>query len=208
SGTAAISANSRQTINAALTPAATGWITIMTSPAGATIYLDNTYKGQTNSLGAMTINDVYPGLHVIKAVCSGYTGYTTTVNVDAKARTYVPIKMTVQQGASPTPQPGYSGLEITSTPSGAAVFLDNVSMGVTPLTLTSVAAGQHTLLVQKSGYQDEQILVQTTQGTIFPLDLTLGPAETPAPTKSAEVPFVVLGALAVLVIILNYKRES
>lgn len=210
SGTTTIPANTQQTINAVLTPAANGWITIMSSPAGATIYLDNTYKGQTNTYGALTINGVYPGLHVIKAVYSGYTSYTTTVNVDANARTYVPIKMTVQQGASPTPAPGYSGLEISSTPEGAAVFLDNVSMGVTPLTLNSVPVGQHTILVQKSGYQDEQILVQTTLGTMFPLEVTLVPAATPtAPTtKSAEIPFVVPGALAVLVIILNYKRES
>lgn len=208
SGTTVIPANSRQTIQATLQPAADGWITIQSSPVGATIYLDNSYKGQTNSNGVLTISNVYPGLHVLKAVAPGYDSYTTTVNVDAKARTYVPIRMTVQQGVTPTPQPGYSGIAITSDPSGADVFLDNVAAGVTPLTLTTVTPGQHTVLVQKSGYQDEQILLQTTMGTIFPLELTLIPGESPSPTKSAETSLLVPGALAALAIILYYKRES
>ncbi len=38
-------------------------------------------------------------------------------------------------------------LAISSTPSGAIVFIDNIIKGITPVTLTDTAAGTHTLLL-------------------------------------------------------------
>ncbi len=45
-------------------------------------------------------------------------------------------------------------LVISSIPPGATVYIDNVMKGITPVTLTDTAAGSHTLLLRRSGYDD------------------------------------------------------
>ena len=46
-------------------------------------------------------------------------------------------------------------ISITSTPSGATIYLDGVPAGsITPATVGNVANGTHTVLLQLSGYQD------------------------------------------------------
>jgi len=45
-------------------------------------------------------------------------------------------------------------LAISSIPPGATVYIDNVVKGITPVTLTDTAAGSHTLLLRRSGYDD------------------------------------------------------
>jgi len=63
----------------------TGTITVSSSPSGANIYLDNTYKGIT----PLTITDVSPGTHTIKAMLAGYQDWSTNVNVVTDHTTYV-----------------------------------------------------------------------------------------------------------------------
>ncbi|HQC13449.1 MAG TPA: PEGA domain-containing protein, partial [Methanoregulaceae archaeon] len=43
---------------------------------------------------------------------------------------------------------------IYSIPSNADVYLDSEFMGTTPLTLTNIEPGYHTLMVSKTGYRD------------------------------------------------------
>jgi hypothetical protein len=43
-------------------------------------------------------------------------------------------------------------ISVASTPSGASVYLDGSSKGMTPKTITGVSAGSHTIKLSKSGY--------------------------------------------------------
>jgi PKD repeat protein len=45
-------------------------------------------------------------------------------------------------------------LSITSNPPGAAVFIDNIIMGRTPLTLTDTAIGDHRITIVMDGYEE------------------------------------------------------
>jgi hypothetical protein len=45
-------------------------------------------------------------------------------------------------------------LTVSSVPSGAIVYLDGVSKGITSKTLTAVATGTHALVIRFSGYED------------------------------------------------------
>jgi PKD repeat protein len=45
-------------------------------------------------------------------------------------------------------------LTVSSTPTGAMVFIDNVAKGITPVTLTDTSIGTHQLLLSKSGFDD------------------------------------------------------
>ena len=45
-------------------------------------------------------------------------------------------------------RPAFGSVTVTSTPSGALVFLDEKQVGQTPLTLDHIASGSHSLRFQ------------------------------------------------------------
>lgn len=63
-------------------------------------------------------------------------------------------------------------LSITSTPPGAAVFVDGVRRGVTPLEL-DVALGEHALIVERAGYQRFTQQVKLVEGVPRVIDAVL-----------------------------------
>jgi eukaryotic-like serine/threonine-protein kinase len=69
------------------------------------------------------------------------------------------------RAAAPVILPGQ--LTINSTPSGAAVSLDGERdpSWVTPLTLTGIAPGQHTISLSKAGFSSETRNIGVTQGS-------------------------------------------
>jgi len=64
---------------------------------------------------------------------------------------------------TPAPTPAYGSIVIVSEPAGAAnVYLDNTIRGISPVTLTSVANGYHTVLLRLDGYEDYTRAVTVT----------------------------------------------
>ena len=63
---------------------------------------------------------------------------------------------TLAMPATPTPTPTsvYSSISVSSTPSGANVYLDNAYKGLTTLPMDGIANGNHIILVRLAGYQD------------------------------------------------------
>ncbi len=201
--TAYVNANQQTAVYAQLASSAAGWITIQSSPGYANIYLDSNPRGQTDANGALTISGVSPGSHTFKATYPGYNDYITTVTVNPNAQTYIPVTL-VPRGAQPTPVPATGGVSIASTPTGADVYIDNVFRGYTPMTLTDLTPGQHTVLLKSAGYQDYQTTIQIQSGSSIPLAASLTPV--PTPTKSgASVPFAALGALGIFAFLLVRK---
>ncbi|GEM_PF-1495460 len=45
-------------------------------------------------------------------------------------------------------------LSVTSNPPGSAVFIDNVMKGISPLTLTDIAVGNHKITISLDGYEE------------------------------------------------------
>jgi hypothetical protein len=60
---------------------------------------------------------------------------------------------------------GQGTISLTSTPSGATVYLDSVYKGVTPVTLTGIPSGDHQIKLTLSNYQDYTTNVIVTAGT-------------------------------------------
>jgi TonB family protein len=66
------------------------------------------------------------------------------------------------------------GLSITTTPSGATVWLDGEEVGTTPLFLTKVAPAAHRVRVAATGYVPTELTVRTTdEATLMPIRLIL-----------------------------------
>jgi len=194
------------TISPVLTPnplSNTGWIAVSSQPAGANIYLDGNYQGRTESGESFDISDVAPGAHSISLVLNGYQDYSGTVMVSAGQTAQVSVTLT------PSKQPGTNGnVVISSTPSGADAYLDNQYKGITPLTLTAVPPGTHTVTLKINGYADWSGTVQVNAGQTTPVTAVMTAMPTPTPTKAGLIPIAGILALVIIAILpIGMKRR-
>ncbi len=73
-----------------------------------------------------------------------------------------------------TPAPVYGSIQVSSSPTGAQVFLDGSDTGrTTNTTLTDVSPGSHTVDLVMEGYEDEQASVSVTAGQTAQVSVTL-----------------------------------
>ncbi len=74
--------------------------------------------------------------------------------------------------------PIYGKISVISSPPGAQVYLDGVSQGTAPLTITSVTAGSHTVDLELISYQTFQTTVTVSAGQKATVSATLTPIPT------------------------------
>jgi hypothetical protein len=141
------------------TLAATGSISVSSTPSGACIYLDGVYQGVTGSAW-FWIYDVSAGYHTIYLEKSGYEDYTETVYIStgdtASVSAYLTATPTPTTIVTSTPVPT-GGIRVWSSPSGARIYLDGVYQGATGsawFRIYDVSTGYHTIRLEKSRYED------------------------------------------------------
>ena len=81
-------------------------------------------------------------------------------------------------------------IDVSSSPTGAAIYVDSSYKGVTPDSIEGLAIGSHKVILKKSGYDEWAKMVQVTAGDTTSVDATLTAvttAPTPAPTVAAVV---------------------
>lgn len=168
--TVTVTADRTTTFSPVLKPlAASGTISVNSVPSGASVYLDGVSKGQTPT----TITGVGAGPHTILLVTSGYNEYSEQVTVNAGQTLPLTITLT-QSGPIPNPNPPTTGsISVSSDPIGAKVTLDGESSGTTPVTLSGVTAGSHTVKITLSGYSDYSAAISVVGGEDTPLKATL-----------------------------------
>jgi hypothetical protein len=96
--------------------------------------------------------------------------------------------ITVQQS-----QPTTGSLSISTTPSGATVYVDGIYQGTTPLTIPQLAPGSHTVRLTLTGYSDYSVPVTITAGQ-NPLNIQLTQSQVPSTTGSLAVSSTPSGA--------------
>jgi hypothetical protein len=64
-------------------------------------------------------------------------------------------------------------LTVTTTPETAEVSIDSVVKGSSPLTLDSIAAGNHVLIVKRKGYFGKKVLVEVKPDSMLAVEVTL-----------------------------------
>jgi hypothetical protein len=126
--------------------------------------------GETTSVGAMLTPIALPSFIVPT------TGIPTTI--PTMVPTTVPTRTpTTVPTISPTglvPQSDKTGtVSVSSTPTGARVYLDGVDRGTTPVTITGVSPGVHLIRVTKSGYEDYSTGVFVRSGQTATVSITL-----------------------------------
>ncbi|MDO5845648.1 MAG: PEGA domain-containing protein, partial [Methanocorpusculum sp.] len=117
-----------------------GTLAISSSPSGASVYLGGEYKGIT----PLTIFGLSDGNYSLTLTKEGYNTYSTTVRVTSGK--------TTTENCALTRIAITGSLVITSSPSGASVYVDDVYQGLTPKTVYGLSAGNHVVCIEKFGY--------------------------------------------------------
>jgi len=146
-----------------LTPT-TGSLTLNTIPSGATLVFDGVNRGTT----PVTLTGLTAGSHTARFSLAGYQEDTETLTVVAGGTGGYTFTLS-PAGQAPTT----GGLALNTIPSGATVVLDGVVKGTTPITLTGLSAGAHTIRVSLSGYEEQSQTVNVIGGQTSPYNVPL-----------------------------------
>lgn len=165
-----------------------GFIYVNSDPAGASVYLDGVFQGITQAGNPLDMTGILPGEHTLTLTLDNHEEYITRVMVKAGETTQVNAVLTPSQSIAA------SGiLQVISDPGGANVFIDDTCRGITPLTLSSVPAGSHTLRLTLPGYRDHTLTYNQTPGGTSHIEVVLTP----------ELPKVALPGLLPLIALLS-----
>lgn len=208
-----VTADTTQFVTATLVPvppASAGSLLVVSSPPAANVYLDGNYRGQTDSGGSLVISNLAARSYQVRISKSRYSDYTATVTVYQGQQTYIQATLVpVSPTAVPTtpPVPGDTGsLSVSSSPSGAQVFIDNVFRGYTPSVFDGLAAGMHSLTLKNPGYSDYPTQFQVAAGQTTNVAATLSPIVTPTQSGLAG-PVLAAGILAAGLLAI-FRRNS
>jgi hypothetical protein len=157
-------------------------VDVVSYPAGASVYLDGSYYGQTNPYDALDIPNLAPGMHGIVLSLQGYYNYVTSVTVTSGSSTSVVATLEDRPDANQ-----FGQMALSSSPSGAYIYVDGAYRGITPATLLLVRSGERTVLLRGTGYQDWTTSVQVTSGETAQVAATLVPIATPTTTAATTV---------------------
>lgn len=158
-------AGQRSEVQATLTSdRSDGAIQVSTSPSGATVTLDHT----VSLTAPATFTNVAPGTHTVDATLDGYSEVSVAIQVGPG--------QTAQASLTLAPIPASVGsIRLESTPPAANVYLDGVYRGSTPMTVGNLAAGDHTVILRRSGYREYSAAVTVPAGGTADLRATLSP---------------------------------
>ncbi|KHC90713.1 PEGA domain-containing protein [Thermotoga sp. Mc24] len=135
-----------------------GTLIVDSTPPGMTVYIDGSYKGKT----PVTVS-VDEGTHYVTVYFENYTFYKEV---------YVERDKTVKVTATlPLAQ-----LSLSSSPSGASVYLNGVYQGKTPLTL-NLSPGNYTVTFRKEGYREETRNITLSAGETRSVYVALKPSQ-------------------------------
>lgn len=149
-------------ITAQLDPSAqTGNIQVVSTPTGAMVTLDRSRSATT----PYTFYNIPVGSHEVSVYMSGYQTFYTSVSVNEGQTAYT--------NAILQPIVTTGSLSVSSSPSGAAVYVDGIYQGVTNTVIGNLVPGSHSVRLTKAGYQDWTGTVSISAGATTYLNPTL-----------------------------------
>ncbi len=144
-----------------------GVVECSTEPEGATVIVNGVERGVT----PIKLTNVPKGLATIVFRLAGYEEETRELRMQAGASQTLSLRL---KGRA-------AQLKVVSTPEGARVFIDDDFKGKTPLDLSSVKPGEHSLRVELEGYAPATRTVEIANAgestEEFTLESTLGRIE-------------------------------
>jgi len=144
-----------------------GNLSITSEPAGAEIYLENKFIGFTEGKKPLLVNNLLEGAYHLKLIRGGYEDWEGDIAVQSKMERTVKVSLIAKPGS----------MNIYSEPAGARVFLDNNPVGETPISLKTVAEGEHEIRLVKEDYEawTEKVVVRSFRPTDVKAILEVSP---------------------------------
>jgi len=164
------------------TPVLPGSLSVTSIPTGAEIWLDEVDK-QTSTNAVLS--NIAPGTHTIRLTEAGYVDEIHPVTITSGQTTIVSYTL------SPLPTTG--SISVSSSPTGAEVWLDGVDQQTaTNTVLSDIAPGTHTIRLMKTGYLDVIQTIAVTAGETTTTSCSMTP--TPPEAGSISISSIPTGA--------------
>ncbi len=154
-----------------------GSLRIETDTVGADVTVDGSYKGKTPLLLSLATGD-----HSVR-VEQGSLSRTLSVSIAERTTVVHHISWPAAQATPLTT----GGIEITSDPRGQNVSVDGQPRGVTPITVTDLAVGEHEVVVRRDATTVRRT-VQVEAGATASLMITTGAAGVSSGWLAVSVP--------------------
>ncbi|HEX5214151.1 MAG TPA: PEGA domain-containing protein [Vicinamibacterales bacterium] len=167
---------------------ASGKIVVRSSPAGAMVTIDGRMYDNT----PVTVRDLPVGTHVVQVARPGFVPRSERVTLTPTAPEST-LTLTLAPGLSQTGDSrpaapagramtsaaGTGALDIDVQPRGARVIIDGERRGVTPMRISEIKAGVHTVTIERDGYRPSTTNVTVESGKRAAVKLTLIPIRKP-----------------------------
>ena len=152
----------------------TGALSVTSNPSYAAVYMDGDYQGQTAPGTPLVISAVSAGSHTVTVRLSGYEDSVSTVTVNSGQTTTVTAEL-------PPSGPGYGTISVSSSPTGAEVYINNAKAGITPVTSDEVTPDTYTVTIRLSGYTEWSSETTVTAGSTSHVSASLSPTPAESP---------------------------
>ena len=170
-------------------------ISVESVPSGASVYFDEELHDQRTPV---MIKNVDTKTHSLKISIEGYEDWTTEISeeswsevpvVQGKYILNISAKL-VKRKEEITKNTAniYGSIFVQSNPSSAQVWLDSIKQSrYTPMTISEVPPGQHSLKMTLSDYMDWQKIFNVEAGKTAEINAILLPLSKTEPKKPEEV---------------------
>jgi hypothetical protein len=152
-----------------------GRLLVRSTPTGGQVFVDGKELGRTpESLGGFAL-----GSHHVRVAHAGYVDAERRVTITparptqvislalARERSPEPPRRTAQAAPPPPSAPaahGSGAVRVESRPAGASVYVDGKLVGMTPMSLSAVDAGDHAFRLARDGYKPWAATVHVAAG--------------------------------------------
>jgi len=145
----------------AFTTSHSGNLFVESAPPGATVYLNQI---EQSGVTPLSLKDLQPGIYQIEVVLAQYLPASRQEEVRELEYRDIHLELT----------PNYGQVEVSSTPSGAIVYLDGQQRGVTPFS-ARLDAGVYPLRLVQPLFYDEADTLRIEPGSPFVRSYELRP---------------------------------
>ena len=185
------------------TSATPGGLEVNTTPAGASLFLNGKYQGNT----PLTVPDLDPGTYVATLSSPGFMNSSVQVEIQAGALTTISLSLLSRNGT----------LWITTVPVGGTIAIDgNTVSGAAPVLAANLTPGNHTVTASMPGFSQGSKNITVIGGVTIPVSIPLvsenqpsGPqvqATNPIPTPVGFI--AAISACIFIICLLGGRREK
>jgi len=134
-------------------PPQNGSIAITSIPSGAEVYID----GQLTGIAPAVFPEILPGNHRVTLSAKGYDDWSRIVSVGSGRMSAINTELVATQEIT-------GSLALITDPPAADIFIDGDFKGVSPVTITGLSAGTHTVLLTLNEYANATTNISITAG--------------------------------------------